>query len=1519
MYREETNSCTLHHESGESSLFSQTTATVEHCIQQSNSEGFLTKEKYLYERGWANQQNKLHERPWVEKTMSNFHINQTKWDHRLCTVCHELWPTRTNLKEDADQFICTRCKRDKSNPKRYSKENDMDPGKVPACLQKLTQIEEMLIARACPIMCVYRKHGGQRGYKGHVINLPQHIQGFLDKLPSNVSDLPILIVRRHGSDNSHADFRVRRECVLSALQWLMLNNPCYSNITIDHNALQLLPEDGVPDNLLTTEEHHDASPDNFDDNIENTDLSHDSHSFLPCPSNEHLEDKAIRSAITGDTLDWPSISNQAINEYNTPHLATMAFPTLFPHGTGDPTNPARQLKVSLTDSFKHLIKYGEIIEGHPHWRFATHPRFSYWALNMKQCHQLLSQANIYLQQHPADANLTVEDLRAMVGNLSAEQLMKRLERYAAKIQGSSQYWFQRCQELKALILDKGTPTFFWTVSSADLHWPELHHLMPHPLDDTYITHTMRVQAVINNPHITDWYFTSKLSDFVDHWLYDTLCAEWHWYRLEYQARGSTHAHSCAKLKNDPGICSLVQKAATGWLAQETLQNEFTQCSGTEIADLQKAVQEGQEATTSVLEYVDWLVTTCNEAMPDETWNCPCPHPSAVDPQQIEDHNTDYHDLVNAVQRHTRCSTAYCLRRKAGHQDLKCRFDYPLLEQHTSQINFSKQPDGIIRATVSTKRNDPRVNSHNRVMLQHWRANVDVQIIVDVQACIHYMAKYAAKGEPRSQPVQAIFKSCVNNIHDHSEAQKALRSAMVRSVGERDFSAQETAHMLLSLPLTSCTFNFVSVSLTGSRKLTEDEQSGELVLQQSMFDHYATRENLPGTNLYQFIAKYTVVKGKIAKRHIPVIVRTFPSYSSNPHSEHYSEYCKYQLIKYKPWHGDPTTLWTNSSPTLNEQVDTITAYRQFLLSDEAHLYVPRLAEELNNIGQYSHDDNDSEDENDSPQLHSTHQDDWMNLCRINQHFTDNIDTNQPSVDWSTYARTLESHIIRESAIWIKSSKSRAEENPTSQWVRQLSPVDTTTLSHKQLIAYNIIVDHYRHVLNNSQHSPLHMLIYGTAGTGKSYLIRSITQVLGTSCILTGTTGMAAFNICGTTVHSALKLPIHRSNHKDLQGTSLQQLQLKLKDKHYIIIDEMSMIGQRMLAWIDKRLRQASGQLSKPFGGLSIILIGDFGQLPPVCDRPLYANIPFNTHNISPLKLHGYTMYQLFQQVVILDQIFRQSGTDPKILHFKNLLSRLRDGQITLEDWHTLLSRTPDKAANTAHFTDAVRLYYDRESTSLFNLEKLQSLGTPIATIKAIHSSPAAASAKPDDAGGLYPTIHLAKGARVMLTTNLWQQVGLCNGAAGTVHEFIYVEGQSPPNLPIAVLVNFDDYIGPIFLQHQPKCIPIPPITSEWQSTKGHHSRQQIPLLPRHAITIHKSQGQTLQKAVIDIGKAELSAGCTFVALSRVKSLEDILIQPMSFERLQAIARAKYLQDRKDEELRLQHLATSTQQSYANVSV
>ena len=92
---------------------------------------------------------------------------------------------------------------------------------------------------------------------------------------------------------------------------------------------------------------------------------------------------------------------------------------------------------------------------------------------MKHRHQLLSQANIYLMQHPGDANLTIVDLRSMVKDMSAKQLMNRVQMYATKIEGTRQYWHQRNRELLALFDQKSYPTFYFTVSAANNYWPDL--------------------------------------------------------------------------------------------------------------------------------------------------------------------------------------------------------------------------------------------------------------------------------------------------------------------------------------------------------------------------------------------------------------------------------------------------------------------------------------------------------------------------------------------------------------------------------------------------------------------------------------------------------------------------------------------------------------------------------------------------------------------------------------------------------------------------------------------------------------------------------------------------------------------------------------------------------------------------------------------------------------------------------------------------------------------------------------
>jgi len=118
-------------------------------------------------------------------------------------------------------------------------------------------------------------------------------------------------------------------------------------------------------------------------------------------------------------------------------------------------------------------------------------------------------------------------------------------------------------------------------------------------------------------------------------------------------------------------------------------------------------------------------------------------------------------------------------------------------------------------------------------------------------------------------------------------------------------------------------------------------------------------------------------------------------------------------------------------------------------------------------------------------------------------------------------------------------------------------------------------------------------------------------------------LAAYNIRGVTVHSLLKLPTSPQSEKDLSGESLKELQERLSNTDYILIDEYSMLGQRTLGWINKRCRQSSGAKENLFGGKSIILIGDPAQLPPVSDKPLFHAKPSNQ-----IGQQGYYVYMMF---------------------------------------------------------------------------------------------------------------------------------------------------------------------------------------------------------------------------------------------------------------------------------------------------
>ena len=326
---------------------------------------------------------------------------------------------------------------------------------------------------------------------------------------------------------------------------------------------------------------------------------------------------------------------------------------------------------------------------------------------------------------------------------------------------------------------------------------------------------------------------------------------------------------------------------------------------------------------------------------------------------------------------------------------------------------------------------------------------------------------------------------------------------------------------------------------------------------------------------------------------------------------------------------------------------------------------------------------------------------------------------------------------------------------------------------------------------------------------------------------------------------------------------------------------------------------------PFGGISIILDGDVAQLPPVMDKVLYHRKP-----IDGIETAGFTAYMSFQTVVKLSVNERAKGESQNQVKFRTALLNLRNGISTKNDWNLFCSRTQSSLGFISRKSDYVKLSFSNNSVASNNYEALKRLGNPLALINARHNNKEAAKICSDEMGGLESKLLLCVGSKVMLTRNLWINKGLCNGSIGVVKDIIFDINQGPPSLPIGVIVQFNGYSGPSFCQDMVDCVPIVLVINAIDDHVGQYERQQLPLKLAWAITIHKSQGLTLPKAWVDVGNKESFDGLSYVDLSRVKQLADLIVEPFTFERLQKVSSSKSFQFRKAEENRLDELARKT---------
>ena len=788
----------------------------------------------------------------------------------------------------------------------------------------------MLISAVMPMMSVYRLPLGQYACSGHVINLPQDVKSFATSLPRLPSELDIIVVRKETSHQSHHDFRVRRAVVDQALQWLIAHNIYYraNHVHFDQEALAHLPQDGCLTNIRSVVLDSSTNVDPDSSTSEDLYDAHLPQSFVPTTAPSMTEQEAVchsvqerqsnRSATAPPAnVMWPSIGGTPINEFTTEGYFSCAFPTLFPTGAAD-FSGQRQNQVTIGNYFKHLMMYDDC-------RFSKHPRFRFFALNTEMRWRALQTGRVYIRQHPGDAQLSLDELRDMVGR-QGEAFSSRVMHYAASLRGTKQYWFRQRSRLISMVDTLGLPTIFFTHSAADLQWPELARLIcPEDPD----SRSNRTEAVITNPAVADWFFYHRVLKFIDAFYVGVLGVTDYWMRFEWQHRGSPHVHGLAWLPNAPDVQLLSSPATFDAVKEEVIRN------------------------------ADHLVSTCNPAVLQDGSNVNDAPPAKTDPHvcnqayaNIQDFDQDLIDLVATCQRHTRCSAAYCLRTRHGHQE--CRFGYPKpLQPHTS-IVLEEEP------TLLTARNDGMVNSFNPVQLSAWRANVDMQYIVSRRKVIEYCTKYVTKSEPRSQPLKEVFTSIVHSLKDGNISLKAVQKLLINSVGERDYSAQETCHLLLQLPMFKASRDFIVLSLDGSRAVEERLEEHHHATALSILDHYMRRPNsvpLDDITLLEFARQYTMPKtpgSQPSRRSKRVVVIPRPYCSPDPAGPKYEQYCRQSLMQHKSFRA--------VNDLLNGYTTFTDAYAAYLQSESVP---PSLEDDIQRLQQHSQCDSEEHDSTEVP--------------------------------------------------------------------------------------------------------------------------------------------------------------------------------------------------------------------------------------------------------------------------------------------------------------------------------------------------------------------------------------------------------------------------------------------------------------------------------------------------------------------------------------------------------------------------
>ncbi|XP_074549060.1 uncharacterized protein LOC141807175 [Halichoeres trimaculatus] len=1204
----------------------------------------------------------------------------------------------------------------------------------------------------------------------------------------------------------------------------------------------------------------------------------------------------------------PAQGNKPVGFFAIPKLEAMAFPIQFP--TGENTlDDDRPVKLSPSRYFNARLFGADT-------RFAEDQSYLFFAQFVTETHIARGSMSIQMRKGKARTKDGRVVKNSMLQNKEELDILiqgQEATRFMQPLRGTPAYWNKSLKDVHAMLRQIGKPTFFLTFSAAEMRWPEVIEVIKAQQGQTLgdisaLDWKAKCDVLRSNPVTVMRMFEKR----VDSLMADLILSparpigevEDYFYRVEFQARGSPHIHMLVWVRNAP-----VYGEDTDWVVCQFIDKYITcQMPDPETdPELYNIVSEVQVHSRNHSASCRKGNVTCRFGFPklpmDTTWITD-PHDESLenDGKEGQDPEEQRKAWREGIQRQQKEAKAKLQGLRSVLMDPKAEFESlsDLLRHcNLDREAYMKYAKNLTSSSVILLKRHPNscwVNAYNPDLLRAWNANMDIQYVLDDQVCAMYMMSYITKPE---HEMSEFLKSVIDTTRDSAINQREEMSTIMQAYSKhRQVSAQEAVARTCSLRLkkSSRSVIFLNTDEEGMKmslpmsRLKDMEPESDEVWMSGVPDKYLYRPQTPEFEhmcLAEFASDYRVVygqqtergsaiallddKGFIAKRTAgkPAIIRFTRFSETKAPEKHYR-----RLLKMYLPHRSDYELKDKGHPTYEE------FYKQ--------LWVKSLVDR--NVERYE------------------------GRGKTIDKALQNIKIGPTLNAWNTFAPEVE--VDRDECLDIcEAIPDEGEEDAVPDYQVPVvgEPVPRIeaprlssdfvskmfrSLNETQACVFYSVRQWCLQRVWGQDPEPFHYFVSGGAGCGKSHVIkciyeeatrilrelprfRDIADMSQPAVLLTAFTGTAAFNISGKTLHSVLKLP--RSLEPPYQGlgNTLDEVRAALSSVEILIIDEISMVSKKLFAYVNWRFQQIKGNRS-PFGGISVLAVGDFYQLPPL-------------GGAKPLCVYEETEFDLWRDhfsMINLTEIMRQKDDRA----FAELLNRLRvkskQVPVSNQDRDLLMqaiTNSKDCPAETLHvFATNKQVDSHNAATVATQLTDVVDLVAAdykkdVATGKKVLLTYKVKGTKRD----LPDSILAAQGARVMLIRNLDVEDGLVNGTFGTISNIV-TDNRAPSGVKLLGL-QLDNLtagqtlrkklLGPsdnlVYLERSEESI----------GKKGGVVRRQFPLKLAFACTAHKVQGMTVTSAVVSL-KSVFQPGMAYVALSRTTSLAGLTVTDFDEKKIYA---------------------------------